>query len=64
MFFIREKKTSNQKSQKCVSFAPKFLRFSACSLQRQCFADIRREKFFSESFSRKQVKNICDIVVE
>ena len=65
MFFIREKKkTSNQKSQKGVSFAPKFLHFSACSLQRQCFADIQREKFFFESFSRKQVKNICDIGVE
>ena len=49
--------TSNQKPQRCVSFAPKFPPLiGACSLQcpLQChFADIRREKFFSKSFSRK-----------
>ena len=41
--------TSNQKWQRCVSFAPKFPPFiGACSLQRQCFADI-----IEKSFSRK-----------
>ena len=45
-FFKCEKNdTSNQKPQRCASFAPEFLPFiSACSLQRprfaSCFADI------------------------
>ena len=50
LFFNCEKNdTSNQKPQRYVSFAPKFLpSIGSCSLQRprlaSCFADIPREK--------------------
>ena len=43
VFFTCEKNgTSNQKPQRCVSFAPKFQPCCSCSLQRR-FADIQRE---------------------
>ena len=61
VFFTCEKNhTSNQKPQRSVSFAPKFLPFiGACSLQRP-FADIQREKFFSKYFSRKSEKLLAN----
>ena len=51
--------TSNQKPQRCVSFAPKFLPFiGACSLQRprfpSCFAGIQRVKAIKWS---RQINN-------
>ena len=46
---VRKKDTSNQKPERCVSFAPKFPPFiGACRLQRR-FADIQRK-----GFSRKK----------
>ena len=42
MFFTREKKNVQSKVTEVCEF-----HFSACSLQRQCFADIQRETFFS-----------------
>ena len=58
MFFsscVTKNDTSNEKSQRSVSFAPKFPPFKgACSLQRPLqhrLADIQRDKFFSKSFS-------------
>ena len=49
---------SNQESQRFVSFYPKIPPFiGACSLLLyllcECFADIKREKFFSKSFLLK-----------
>ena len=69
-FFNCEKNdTSNQKPQRYVSFAPKFLPFiGSCSFQRPrrtgCFADIPREKTIKQSFSRRKVKNISEIRLE
>ena len=54
-FMCKKNDTSNQKPQRSVSFAPKFLPFKgACSLQRPLqhrLADIQRDEFFSKSFS-------------
>ena len=57
LFTGEKNDTSNQKPQRCVSFAPKFLPFiGACSLQRprlkSCFADIQREKFFPQTIEK------------
>ena len=56
LFRCENSDTSNQKPQRFVSFAPKFPPYiCSCSLQRR-FADIQRETFFSNSFSRNKSK--------
>ena len=56
LFRCENSGTSNQKPQRFVSFAPKFPPYiCSCSLQRR-FADIQRETFFSNSFSRNKSK--------
>ena len=56
LFRCKNSGTSNQKPQRFVSFAPKFPPYiCSCSLQRR-FADIQRETFFSNSFSRNKSK--------
>ena len=60
MVFTREKKdTSNQKPQRCVSFAPKFPPFiAACSAASHTF----NEKSFTQRvFLAKEVKNISEM---
>ena len=58
-FLMCEKNdTSNQKSKRCVSFAPKFPPFiGACSLQRQCFPDIIEKSFSRQLFLVKSEKH-------
>ena len=61
MVFTREKNdTSNQKPQRCVSFAPKFPPFLAA-----CWAPLRphsrRKVFLKEFFLIKKVKNISEM---
>ena len=60
MVFTREKNdTSNQKPQRCVSFAPKFPPFLAA-----CWAPLshsRRKVFLKEFFLVKKVKNISEM---
>ena len=60
MVFTREKNdTSNQKPQRCVSFAPKFPPFiAACSAASHTFNE---KSLLKEFFSRKKVKNTSEI---
>ena len=62
MVFTREKNdTSNQKPQRCVSFAPKFPPFiAACSAASHTFNE---KSFFSTQrvFLAKKVKNISEM---
>ena len=58
-FFKGEKNgMSNQKPQRCVSFAPEFLLFiSACSLQRPRFASCFAKTFNEKRKSEKRLGN-------
>ena len=60
MVFTREKNdTSNQKPQRCVSFAPKFPPFiAACSAASHTFNE---KSLLKEYFSLKKVKNISEM---
>ena len=58
VFHVWEKNTSNQKTQRCVSFTPKFPPLiGTCSLQhplRRCYAEIQWKEFLKGFFLSKK----------
>ena len=59
LFTLEKNDTSNQKPQRCASFAPKFLPFiAACGAASHTF---KEENFTQRVFRAKKLKNISEM---